>query len=110
MNPVTETRQPGPLLDGPVDGAARGIVETDAVAARLVDDVVDEDHAAFAGAAVIVADGKDSGGNRRRRRDWRFPDGTERAAAQDGAPAPWSATPTRMASSRRRSASVGLRP
>ena len=66
VDAMTETRQPGVLLNGPVDGAGRGIVQADALAARLFDGVLDEDHAPFAGAAVIVTDGEDAGGNRRR--------------------------------------------
>ena len=41
--------------------------------------------------------------------DCRLPDAASRAAAQDGAPAPWSATPIRIASSSRRSPGDGSR-
>ena len=58
----------GALLDGPLDGASRGILDADAVAAGLCDGVIDEHHAAFAGAAVIVADRENAGGDRRRER------------------------------------------
>jgi hypothetical protein len=42
--------------------------------------------------------------------DWRFPEIASRAAAHEGAPAPWSATPVRIASRTRRSAAEGRRP
>jgi hypothetical protein len=42
--------------------------------------------------------------------DWRFPEAANRAAAHDGAPAPWSDTPMRIASSRRLSPALGSRP
>ena len=42
--------------------------------------------------------------------DCRLPEAASRAAAHDGAPAPWSATPMRIASIRRRSPGVGSRP
>src|SRR5690242_14271463 len=42
--------------------------------------------------------------------DARLPDAASRAAAQEGAPAPWSATPISSASSSRRSPAEGRRP
>ena len=42
-------------------------------------------------------------------RDRRLPEAASRAAAQEGAPAPWSATATSMASSSRRSPGAGSR-
>ena len=42
--------------------------------------------------------------------DCRLPEAASRAAAHDGAPAPWSATPMRIASISRRSPGVGSRP
>ena len=64
MNAMPETWQAGVLLDGPIDGASRGILDAYAVAAGLCDGGIDEHHAAFAGAAVIVADRENAGGNR----------------------------------------------
>ena len=61
---MPETWQAGVVLDGAIDGARRGILDADAVAAGLCDGGSDEHHTAFAGAAVIVADGENAGGNR----------------------------------------------